>query len=408
VIAEHDAEEVAPEATAAEATEEAAEADGEATPVATEEAPGDEHSEEVVEAAEPEVAAEPIQAEWQQLQWVNEGPSPRFEQAMQYSPATNQLFVVGGRNNERVFDHTWAMDVDTLSWDYMAEEGKSLTAPILYSTVMSVDDTGQSLYLATGQTMGGQVTNQLWKLDVTTEVWQEITATAGPGPTPRYGGPGGNIGGNLVLTHGFGGQRFDDTWRFNIATGQWENITPTGTLPLARCLFAATPSDGNLVIHGGCATPGGPCYLDDAWILDTEANVWREILSDVKPAGRQHHSLVAAEPGSNQIILFGGQDASQASRNDLWLLDLTTGVWQPLEAPNGPSPRYNHSAVWIPGRGMLMFGGRNNEGPKNDMWLLSLQSAAPGTTIPTEEPAPAPAEPAPTPTSEPVSEHDGG
>jgi hypothetical protein len=286
---------------------------------------------------------------------------------------------------------------------------------VLYSSVLMVDDAGQNLYLATGQEAAGKVSNRVWRLNLASQVWEDLSASAGQPPEARYGGPGGKIGNNLILTHGFGTTRYDDTWRFNTGAGQWENITPPGALPIRRCLFAATASDGNLVINGGCATPDGPCFLDDTWILDFGTNAWREVLSDAKPAGRQHHSLVAAEPGSNQVVLFGGQDANQAARNDLWVLDLASGVWQQVNAPNGPSARYNHAAVWIPGRGMLVFGGRDANGLFNDLWLLTLTpGAAPDTTTPAEAtPTPAPeaptaAPPPPTPTPELVSEHDGG
>jgi hypothetical protein len=164
-------------------------------------------------------------------------------------------------------------------------------------------------------------------------------------------------------------------------------------------------------MHGGCSTPVGPCYQDDTWVLDATANVWREVLSDLKPEGRQYHTLAATD--ANGIILFGGQDANQAPRNDLWVLNLETGGWQLVESAGGPAPRYNHTAAWIPGRGMLIFGGRDGSAAFNDLWLLTISSAAPETAAPTTEPTEAPAEAAPapvppTPTPELVSEHDGG
>jgi hypothetical protein len=398
-VDEHAAESAATTEATTEATEEAGEAD--------------EHAAEVVEVTE--LAGQALTATWQLLQPVNEGPSPRYEHLMQYSPATNQLFVVGGRNGERIFDDTWALNLDTLSWQFLAPESKSPTAPVVFNAVMMVDDAGQNLYVAVGQGPGGQNKNDIWKLDLAQELWSNISESAGSPPAPRYGSAGGNIGGNLVLTHGFGAQRYDDTWRFDTTSSQWQNITPGGILPLGRCLFAATPSAGNLVIHGGCSTPDGPCYRDDAWILDSQANVWREILSDVKPVGRQHHTLASLEPDASQIILFGGQEASQAARADVWLLDLTSGSWQAIESSGGPAARYNHTAAWIPGRGMVVFGGRDNNGAFNDLWLLSVGTPAPDTAAPTATPAPDTAAPTatpapiePTPTPELISEHDGG
>ena len=411
VVAEHEEEIVEPEPTETEAT-----GSVEDTGTIPEDELVSEHTGDVVEVVEPEITGDVAQAQWQALQPTTAGPGARYQHVMQYNAATNQVFVFGGRDGSQIFNDVWALDMDTLAWRQIAANA-SVAPPARFSTVMIVDEPGQNLYIATGQTQGGAVFNDIWKLDLATESWTDLSPTAGEAPIARYGAPGGNLGGNLVTTHGFGGSRYNDTWRFNISTEQWENVTPSGAAPLNRCLFAAAPSgDTNLVIHGGCASGFGDCFLDDTWVLDSDANVWREVLSDVRPVGRQHQTLVSGEAASSQVILFGGQDASRTPRNDLWSLDLTSGVWQSIEAPDGPDARFQHAAVWIPGQGMLVFGGRD-EHPLGDMWLLSTQSAlseeptpppAPEpTATPEPEPTPTP-EPVPTPTPELISEHDGG
>lgn len=362
----------------------------------------EEHIEEAVQVEEPVFAGQAVQAQWQALQPTSAGPGPRYEHAMQYNPATNRLFVFGGRNNSQTFNDVWALNLDTLAWRQLAANAQVVAPPARFSAVMIVDEAGENLYIATGHTQDGQNFNDVWKLNLASETWTDLTASAGPPPAARYGGPGGNLGGNLVTTHGFGSTRYDDTWRFNLATEQWENITPGGALPLRRCLFAAAPAETNLVIHGGCASGFGDCFLDDTWLLDTAANAWQQVLSDVKPAGRQYHSLAAA--GANQVILFGGQDASRAARNDVWILNLDSGSWQPIETAVSPDARYQHAAAWVPGLGMLLFGGRNDSA-LGDMWLLTLPAAATIDEAPAPQPTPAPP---PSPTPELVSEHDGG
>lgn len=362
----------------------------------------EEHIEEAVQVEEPVFAGQAVQAQWQALQPTSAGPGPRYEHAMQYNPATNRLFVFGGRNNSQTFNDVWALNLDTLAWRQLAANAQVVAPPARFSAVMIVDEAGENLYIATGHTQDGQNFNDVWKLNLASETWTDLTASAGPPPAARYGGPGGNLGGNLVTTHGFGSTRYDDTWRFNLATEQWENITPGGALPLRRCLFAAAPAETNLVIHGGCASGFGDCFLDDTWLLDTAANAWQQVLSDVKPAGRQYHSLAAA--GANQVILFGGQDASRAARNDVWILNLDSGSWQPIETAVSPDARYQHAAAWVPGLGMLLFGGRNDSA-LGDMWLLTLPAAATIDEAPAPQPTP---DPPPSPTPELVSEHDGG
>ncbi|MEM7347193.1 MAG: kelch repeat-containing protein [Chloroflexota bacterium] len=329
----------------------------------------DEHAEEG-SVVEPEFTGETGVVFWAEVQPSGDVPSPRYEHAMTYSEATNKVYLFGGRDGSQIFNDVWTYDVASGVWQQLAVNSPT-APPARFSTVLTIDGPAQNLYIATGHTQGGKNFNDVWKLDLATETWQDLTATAGAPPTERYGSPGGSINGNLITTHGFGSTRYDDTWQFNISTGQWENITPAGALPLKRCLFAAAPSSERyLVIHGGCASPFGDCFLDDAWVLDTQANSWTEVLSDVKPVGRQYQTLVDIT-GRERQIMFGGQDASRAPRDDVWFLNLDTGQWQLVvsESEAKPSARYNHAAVWIPGNAaMFVFGGRDSSGALGDMW----------------------------------------
>ena len=179
----------------------------------------DEHAEEPVEVTEPEFSGETGVVVWEQLNPTStETPGIRYEQGMQYSEATNQIYLFGGRDGSQVYNDVWALDFETLAWRQLALNSPT-APPARFSMAMIVDDAGQNLYISVGHTQGGGNFNDIWKLDLSTEIWEDLTPTAGTPPAERYGTPGGNIGGNLVLTHGFGGKRYDDTWQFN--THQW-------------------------------------------------------------------------------------------------------------------------------------------------------------------------------------------
>ena len=333
-----------------------------------------EHAEVVIAVDEPVYTGQMGFVNWQQLTPANAGPGPRYEHAMEYSPANNQIYLFGGRDGSQIYNDIWALDMNTLTWRQLAVNSP-IAPPARFSTVMIVDQNAENLYIATGHTQSNQNLNDIWRLNLSTETWENLTDAAGPGPVARYGGPGGNFGNNLVLTHGFGTTRYNDTWRFNTGTNQWENITPPGQVPLQRCLFAATAAAGtSLIINGGCATPFGDCFLDDTWVLDMPSNTWREVTSDVKPVGRQYHTIVPAisSQGLVKAILFGGQDASRSARNDTWILDVASGAWTLVDPQGAPSPRYNHASVFIPGYGMVVYGGRNGNGPLSELWRGDL------------------------------------
>ena len=403
----------------------------------------DEHAEDISSIAEPDEPAQPTvqptslpeadnepqavgeavptQTGWQLLQTSNVGPGARYEHAMQYNPATNQVFLFGGRDSSQDYNDVWVLNLSNLTWQQLADNVSPAPSP-RHSTTMIVDTTAENLYIATGQGPDG-VLNDVWQLDLATETWEDLSDSAGEAPATRYGGPGGNIDDNLLVTHGFGSTRYNDTWLFNTTSQTWQNVTPSGDKPVNRCLFAAAPAGDTLVIHGGCASGGfGPCPLDDTWLLDTASQTWQQVSGPVQPSARQHQSLVAVTD-QPQAVLFGGQDDSRAALDDLWLLDLTSNAWQQLDGLAGPSARYNQAAVWIPDQGMLVYGGRAAEA-QGDLWLLSAssiplpspvtQEATSPEPAPTETPVPAPSA-TPTPeliTTEPAndvtSEHDGG
>jgi uncharacterized membrane protein YozB (DUF420 family) len=380
VIAEHD------EAVVAEVTEEAsppaagvsehdADLAGEEVAVAEEdddlmETLIDEHAADSGAVVEPEYSGEIGFVSWEKLNPTSaETPGIRYEHGMQYNEATDQVFVFGGRDGNQVYNDLWVLNVEKVIWQRLGANAP-VAPPARYNLAMIVDAAGQNIYITAGHSPGGQSYNDIWRFEVASETWTDLTPTAATPPAARYGTPGLNIGDGLVLTHGFGGgRRYDDTWRFDLASGQWSNITPAGALPVGRCLFAATASEQRLVMHGGCATPNGPCFLDDAWVLDTTTEAWTQVLSEVKPVGRQYQTLVDIT-GRDQLILYGGQDASRAARDDIWFLHLDTGQWQLVDSEVKPPARYNHAAVWIPRyAGMLIFGGRNDGGGLADLWL---------------------------------------
>ena len=121
----------------------------------------------------------------------------------------------------------------------------------------------------------------------------------------------------------------------------------------------------------GLATPfSGIAAIDGAWTGVTA------------PSARVHHTAIY-DPVRDRVIMFGGQDAS-GLRNDVWLLSLAgSPVWSEL-SPTGvpPSARYLHTAIYDPVRDrMVVFGGLDASGIHNDVWALTLAGSPAWTQI---------------------------
>ncbi len=219
---------------------------------------------------------------------------------------------------------------------------------------------------------GNGLFNDTWAFDLTRNQWTEL-ATSQERPAKRYGTffAYDSIRHAALTFAGFTSEagRFDDTWRFSLDTDQWEELEPAGDRPGRRCLHMGSydADRDRLMIYGG--QRGGP--LGDLWSFDIEAKRWRELTPDVRPAPRMFGSLVY-DLDHRQLILFGGTGAE--TYGDLWVYESEGELWRELTSTSdGPSHRQSHAAAWVPGQGMLLFGGQDETGLRNDLWQLSLE-----------------------------------
>ncbi len=326
----------------------------------------DDHAEPLIDAVD---LAATISGEWTQLTTTNAGPGARYGQAMAYHSASNRLIVYGGQAAGNTYNDVWQLNLANLTWQEIVPTTE-VRPTLRQDTIIMVDESATYLTIATGKTVDGAALNDVWRFNLLTGVWEEPSTASADLPPPRYSGGGTSIDGHLVMTHGIGAQRLDDTWRFNQQTVEWEPFTAAEARPVGRCLFPTAAYQGDLVLHGGCALPLDSCFLDDTWLYDVATGQWRELVTDLKPMGRHYHTIVTTDAG--QLILFGGLDSSETPRHDTWLLDLEASTWYVVETAEGPSARYQHTAVWT-GETMLLYGGQGEAGVSAELWSLRVE-----------------------------------
>jgi hypothetical protein len=154
----------------------------------------------------------------------------------------------------------------------------------------------------------------------------------------------------------------------------WAGVVPDSTPPSARSEGSIIYDAPNhrLVLFGGY----DGAYRNDVWTTDLgPLSTWKHLLpSGSAPVGRSSHSAIYDAP-RHRMIVFGGSDGG-GYRNDVWALSLVAGseTWTQL-APSGapPSTRRSHSAIYDPvNQRMIVFSGYT---ATNDVWALSLNGA---------------------------------
>jgi hypothetical protein len=181
----------------------------------------------------------------------------------------------------------------------------------------------------------------------------------------------------------------NDVWVLNHASGvtgapTWIQLSPSGGPPAARLGFSAVydPGTNTMIIYGG-----NDCFstnYSDVWILSNANGLGTPTWTQLSPSGgspgaREDHTAVY-NPGSNSMVVFGG---SSSSGNDTWVLSNANGTgmpaWTQLSPTGGPPPgRDGHNAIFDQANNrMTIYGGNNTTGILSDTWVLSN---ADGTT----------------------------
>jgi len=215
--------------------------------------------------------------------------------------------------------------------------------------------------------------------------WIALSPTGGTPPSRWHHTAVYDPGSNRMTVFGgadLGGPGFSDVWVLANATGtgappSWIQLT-TPTSPGIRFGHTAAYDvrSNRMIMFGGSP--------NDVWVLTNANGVggsdWvQHTPLGTPPPARGYHSAVY-DPGSNRLIVFGGEDASGTPLNDVWVLDTAnsvgTPVWIPIEPAPGarPAPRWLHTAVYDPGSNrMIVFGGADHFGGAvfNDVWVLT-------------------------------------
>ncbi|MCK5733908.1 MAG: hypothetical protein KAI38_06960, partial [Candidatus Latescibacteria bacterium] len=207
---------------------------------------------------------------------------------------------------------------------------------------------------------------------------------------------GGCVGANIVSAPSV----LNDVWVLENADGMggtpaWHQLTPTGPSPSARAYHPAVydPTTNRMIVFGGNPRVGY-CRgtTNDIWVLEHADGLggtpaWHSLsptsATGTPPGVRNLHCAVY-DPDTNRLMVFGGQDACESDKNDVWVLEHANGLggipnWILLNPVGGaPVGRSAHSAVYDPGSNrMIIYGGAYPY--KGDVWALENANGLGGT-----------------------------
>ena len=305
-------------------------------------------------------------------------------------PGTSHALVLGSLAAADPFHLIWEVDLDAIQVLPVVTEGPS-PLPRDDFTWTPIED-GVALY--GGRTPDGAVLGDLWVYKWEAHAW----ICLGAGGPPRTDAFLAVAADGLLLIGGFdaGGAPAADTWATSLV-GEAVWLPVDGIRPPAR-LGAAAATDvlhGEICLAGGVASgPAGPIWLEEFWCRAGPGGEWSLAAAAGGPPAA--FSTLSHDPVEDRFLLIGGAAADAAGAPvpmapncAFHAFHRDSGTWEDLGGcapPLSPLHRAGHAAaVRLSDATLWVFGGLTPGGMANDLWRLDLETGV-WAEVPLEAP----------------------
>lgn len=254
-------------------------------------------------------------------------------------------------------------------------------------------DTLRGLFVVHGGSEAGGMMPPSHNLDWATWTWNGSAWSRHPGPDPGprvgHGMAFDPLRSRIVL---WGGEDdptpLRDTWEFDGSA--WVQIPAAfpNSIPDRRRAFgmAYDPGTSNVILFGGWRL-ANPLQgnLNDLWRWNGQG--WLQVPTTTSFPGPRHGCTLTTDrsPGTPRVLLVGGRvgGVNSAALNDVWAWDGIARSWTSVAVPFGFPPRSDHVAVGTL-QGVVVVGGhtqgRSGFGiafAQDDSWLIDRTGIRP-------------------------------
>jgi hypothetical protein len=310
---------------------------------------------------------------WNQIVPSTSTPGRELHTAI-YDSSRDRMVVFAGFSGFDTANDSWALDLSgTPAWSQVATQG---TLPIARVDHGAIYDPVLDRMVIFGGYWGSNVyQNEAWELRFgQISQWNDLTPYNGM-PVVRYGHTAiyDSARDRILLCGGWGGILRNDVWEMPLSANcHWSRFADSDSMPAPREYHSAIidPIRQRMILFGGADDVS---LYNDTWSLDlTGTPTWSRLVTTGTPPSPRYRHTAIYDPNGDRMIVFGGNDGSP--RNEVWSLSLDGEAHWTLLTTSGtpPSPRSFHTSSYDPSRhAMIVFGGQDGT-YRNDVWTLSL------------------------------------
>jgi len=315
------------------------------------------------------------------LQVSPQGPNPGERLVHAADGVGDNMYIHGGFYGfaSVTYDDLWQYNEPADTWTLMSSSGDTPSGRGHHSfTFISSHEILMFGGFNVFQTTGQIPFSDLYHLDVNTKVWTRWdTLISGNAPPGRGAHDAWFLGGSYYVFGGWPligavGSQFHDLWRLDLVSMTWTNLTkPEGpTNPNGRYGTSTNVVGDKVIMFGGGCEAQAPAYVNgqcnDLWTYSWQSDTWAQLT----PGNFSYGAPMARRAGGGtnslfgMLFIYGGVYIAPSvveMFSDMWAYDPVSNKWflvQPnWERPPQPPGTFGHSLITLNNR-MVLFGGR--------------------------------------------------
>lgn len=216
-----------------------------------------------------------------------EDPRPHAREGSTLTFGNNRAMLFGGKHDDALSADTFYMNLDRLQWQKLSPQ-QSRTPFAREGHVAAYDEYNRR-FLVFGGRLSDRLTNDMFALDIVSLSWQKVEQDGTP-PEPREYATSIVWGRTLIVFGGRGEKcRHNDVHFFDLDANTWKQPFLEGDCPAPRQSAALALRGDTLYLYGG---RNAAFTFDDVFGLNLEKKSWYHIETDGFPPGPRHsHAL---------------------------------------------------------------------------------------------------------------------
>jgi hypothetical protein len=130
-----------------------------------------------------------------------------------------------------------------------------------------------------------------------------------------------------------------DTWSYDMSANTWTKMQTEGPSNRYGHSMVYDSESDRIIVFGGWNF-GDNVGTNDTWAYDYNNDAWSEVMTAVKPPGRNFPAMVY-DSKADRVIMWGG-DTGNVQDTSVWVFNYNTSSWEERKTTSGPTSRWLH------------------------------------------------------------------